>query len=252
MPEPRLRRFEEELTRVGGVRRVRVIGDDQPTEIHVVATFDRTPKQLVRDVQSLAAAAFGFTIDHRIVSVVQLDDQEPEEAVEGVDREETPPQESADIVTDEPDSALAQPKPIDPFAVLAEGHDAEEATDRLIIEHVVITSGSASGWIEVALRWPTGAITRGESPAGPTRDARSRSAVTATLRALEPVLSGRSATVEVEHIGIQRVGSDESVLVSAVFHEGGRATSVMGAAVVQDDVATAAVRSLLHAVNRKL
>jgi hypothetical protein len=74
-PAVRLRNLEADLARVAGVSSARVVGDDTPREIHVVATAERPPKQVVRDVQSLAAARFGISIDHRIVSVVQLDDQ---------------------------------------------------------------------------------------------------------------------------------------------------------------------------------
>lgn len=64
--------LEDGLKRIPGVSGVKVVGEGQPTEIHVVASADRSPKQLVRDVQSLAAAGFGLSIDHRIVSVVQV------------------------------------------------------------------------------------------------------------------------------------------------------------------------------------
>ncbi len=47
---------------------------DEPVEIHVLARKGKAPKQIVRDVQSVALAAHGIRIDRRIVSVVQLDD----------------------------------------------------------------------------------------------------------------------------------------------------------------------------------
>jgi len=64
--------LEDGLKKIPGVAGVKVVGGDQPTEIHVIASSERSPKQLVRDVQSLAAAGFGLAIDHRIVSVVQV------------------------------------------------------------------------------------------------------------------------------------------------------------------------------------
>jgi len=44
--------------------------------VHVLASRDKTPKQLVRDVQSVALAQFDLELDHRIVSVVQFDETE--------------------------------------------------------------------------------------------------------------------------------------------------------------------------------
>jgi hypothetical protein len=76
MPALRLRPdLEEALSRIQGVTAASVttLADGQPTEIHVLASPDRHAKQIVRDVQSLAMAQFGLDLDHRIVSVVQLD-----------------------------------------------------------------------------------------------------------------------------------------------------------------------------------
>ena len=74
-----LEKFEADLTKVPGVKSARVVGNggtDEPSEIHIVASSDRSPKQVVRDVQSLAIAGYQLSIDHRIVSVVQLDEAE--------------------------------------------------------------------------------------------------------------------------------------------------------------------------------
>ena len=50
------------------------MGNGHVDEIHVLARRNKAPKQVVRDVQSLAQALFGVTIDRRVVSVVQLAD----------------------------------------------------------------------------------------------------------------------------------------------------------------------------------
>jgi hypothetical protein len=67
-----LDRVEDDLLRVPGVMSASVVGDQAPKEIHIVASSERPAKQIVRDVQSLTSARFGLSIDHRIVSVVQL------------------------------------------------------------------------------------------------------------------------------------------------------------------------------------
>ena len=43
------------------------------SEVHILAEAGRQPKQIVRDVESLCAAEFGIRIDHRRVSVVQIE-----------------------------------------------------------------------------------------------------------------------------------------------------------------------------------
>jgi hypothetical protein len=70
--------FEESLRQVPGIRAASVVTgpDALPTEIHIVASRSKNPKQVVRDVQSLAMAVHELDIDHRIISVVQFDDGE--------------------------------------------------------------------------------------------------------------------------------------------------------------------------------
>lgn len=68
-----LEQLQRALSRVQGVERVRVVGTDTPTEIHVIAAGRKPSRQFVRDIESLAAAEFGMEIDHRIVSIVQVD-----------------------------------------------------------------------------------------------------------------------------------------------------------------------------------
>ena len=48
--------------------------DRDVDELHILATLEKHPKQLVRDVQSLLMARFGIATDHRVISIVQLDD----------------------------------------------------------------------------------------------------------------------------------------------------------------------------------
>lgn len=46
--------------------------DDRLTEIHVLASTDKNPKQISRDIESALFAAYGVGIDHRIISIAQL------------------------------------------------------------------------------------------------------------------------------------------------------------------------------------
>lgn len=67
--------LQEKISRIDGVEAARVVaGNGHIDEIHVLARRVKPPKQVVRDVQSLAQALFGINIDRRIVSVVQLAD----------------------------------------------------------------------------------------------------------------------------------------------------------------------------------
>jgi hypothetical protein len=220
MRDERLTRLQQELEKVPGVTRARVVGEEKPSEIHIVATSERAPKQIVRDTQSLATAGFGIPIDHRIVSIVQIDSNSPQ-------------------------AAPAPPPFVEETPVHSDGY-------RPVLERVVLASKGDAGWVKVALRWPDHQTTEGTGAAGASKETRARGAATALLQALEPALTRIRARVDVDHVVIHRIGSSDSVLVRAVFYERGAVTPVVGSALVYDDVATAAVRALLHAINRKL
>jgi hypothetical protein len=66
--------IETALGQIPGVRAARLVVDDQgkPVEVHIVAGGEKSPKQLVRDVQTVSMATFGVDLDHRIVSVVSF------------------------------------------------------------------------------------------------------------------------------------------------------------------------------------
>ena len=70
--------LEDALRHLPGVKAASVVTgpDAVPTEVHVLAAPGKAPKQVVRDVQSLALTQYDIDIDHRIVSVVQISDDE--------------------------------------------------------------------------------------------------------------------------------------------------------------------------------
>lgn len=198
--------LEEGLKKIPGVSQISVVGDDHPVEIHVVASKERSAKQLVRDIQSMAAAGFGLSIDHRIVSIVQVDE-----------------------------TGAANGRP-----------------SRILLERVEVAKGPSSDWVKVILRHPDGEATEGSCTAGGSRVSRGKAAVIATLRALDPVLAARSARVDLEHLSIQHMDVQDGVLVRAVFYERGLGLSLVGTAPIEDDIASASIKALLQALNRKL
>ena len=205
---PRLAQLHAAILKIPGVESANVVGAPTPTEIHIVSRGKRTPKQIVRDVQSLAAASFDLRIDHRIVSIVQLEGEAP------------PP--------------------------------APQRAARARIERVALGSEGKNQWVEVSLKWPNDSSSQGSGASGRTREGRARGATTAVLECLDKALSSDEATVEIDHILIQRVGGAEWVLVHANYYQRGESLPLLGSAMIHDDVATAAARALLDAVNRKL
>lgn len=198
--------LEDGLKTIGGVRGVRVVGEDEPIEIHVVVGKERAPKQVVRDVQSLAAAGFGMSLDHRIISVVQVD----------------PPSANGD------------------------------RPSRILIERIEVSKGMDAEWVKVTLRHLDGQTSEGSCTGGGSRQARGKAAVIAAIRALEPALAQRHARLDLDSLVISRMDPHDTVFVKAEFYEGSVPASFLGTAVVEDDIATASIKALLQALNRKL
>ncbi len=73
---PSVSDLEQTLSQVQGIYAARVIfdGEHQLSEIHLVASTERPPKRLVRDIETLVYVKHGVKIDYRKVSLVQLEE----------------------------------------------------------------------------------------------------------------------------------------------------------------------------------
>ena len=76
---------EQELSRIPDVRGVRIVTDqfERPVEVHVLSSTAKHPKQIVRDIQSVAKVKFDMELDHRVISVVQLGNEQLPEITNG-------------------------------------------------------------------------------------------------------------------------------------------------------------------------
>ncbi len=65
---------EREINRLENVTAAKVLSNGTGIdEIHVVTSLDRSPKKTVRDIESLLMVRFGIRIDHRCISIVQME-----------------------------------------------------------------------------------------------------------------------------------------------------------------------------------
>jgi hypothetical protein len=66
--------IETVITSLRGIEAVKaVVGPMGVEEIHVIVSGERSPKQVVRDIESILMARLNLPIDHKIVSVAQTD-----------------------------------------------------------------------------------------------------------------------------------------------------------------------------------
>lgn len=72
--------WEQAIKQVKSVVAARINVNDQGEieEIHILSGSGRTPKQVVRDVESVLAAQYGLQVDHKKISVAQVGDDEEE------------------------------------------------------------------------------------------------------------------------------------------------------------------------------
>ena len=209
--------LEDALRHLPGVKAASVVTgpDAVPTEVHVLAAPGKPPKQVVRDVQSLALARYDIDIDHRIVSVVQIGDDEVR------------------MVVDEDAAEEAAPDPV----------------VRPSISAVMVRSGSGETQATVTLTIGEQVFEgNSQGPAGQSH--RARLVALATVEAVAELLG---QACEVESATVVATGAREvalAVLTLMVPRTGEQVLT--GAAVVRGDEADAVVRSVLAALNRQL
>lgn len=75
--------IEAAIGKITGVVATKIVRDDKETilEVHVLANKRRHAKQISKDVQSLLAAQFDVLIDHRLISVAQVDSDDLQEVL---------------------------------------------------------------------------------------------------------------------------------------------------------------------------
>lgn len=207
-----LTEFELDLTKVPGVKSARVVGDDEPSEIHIVASSERSPKQLVRDVQSLAKAGYKLAIDHRIVSVVQLEEA-PNQSGNG--------------------SKPPRKRPLISYIIVV-----NDAYGRRVDLGVEWPDGSTSGSVSQL----------GESKQARAR-AGAEVMVQAINEKLKD--RAISVDVDQVYL-VGGPDSTELITVRVHIHEGGSNQILVGSANSDGDVVSGGARAILHALNRKL
>jgi hypothetical protein len=218
--------LEASLRQLPGIRAASVVTgpDGTPTEIHIVASRAKGAKQVVRDVQSVALAAHDIDIDHRIVSVVQFDDEELP-AVVTLPEAST----SAPAAVAAPAAADSSTRPvIASISVRTAGPEADAS--------VVVAAGESSY--------------EGRSIGPSTHSHRHTLIARATLDAVSELL-GLPAEVEFATISTMGTRQMAACVVQVVVPRVGELV-LTGSALVRSDDADAVARAVLDALNRRL
>lgn len=212
-------RAERLLTALAGVVSARAVSDDSGRicEIHILASPELHPKQIVRNVESALSAGLGLLVDRRIVSVAQLR-----------------PSATDSFVTKQTKTSRAAAR------------DAARVEDRIVYVEFNSSSTSSLGTsCNVTLR-------RGETPINGsatgvnTVQGRADTAARAVFDALQH--GGNSLGLEGTTV-IETHGKSY-VLVSARAVTGRSARTLTGVAALQRSPEEAAILAALQATNR--
>jgi hypothetical protein len=234
---------------------------DEIKEIHIVAVSTRSPKHIVRDVETALKAFLKRAIDHRMISVAL---QEPDPATAA-----TVPAPAVAAPVGPTPAAPAAPAAPAPAAAHVPGNGAAATA----IRGVPLASGPgsvsappASGRVhfvnanlfvsglrtqaEVELSWQ-GTTRVGNATGASARDNAFRLLSSATLSALVPFL-GSEVTFAPHDVQFVRVGRQKAVVVAVKLLAQRSEKTLVGSCTVEQDVAQSVVFATLAAVNRVL
>jgi len=213
------------LRDVDGVS-VQADGEDI-TELHVLTTSKRPPKQIVRDVQTLLLTKFNRQIDRRVVSVAYAH-KEPT----GFEPDIEPEVESGAATTQAPEAR--------------EGPAGERDRIRFAGVNLYVSEGRVTAQVE--LKWK-GIPRMGSASGVSTRDGAHKLVVAATVAAVQEYLEDELA-LGVDDAYLARVGGKEVVMVSLVLHAHRSQKTLVGCCTVEQDAPQATALATLSALNR--
>jgi hypothetical protein len=210
------RAVETELCRLPDLSAARIVTDNvgRPVEVHVLALPGKQPKQIVRDVQSVAMASFGLDLDRRIISVVQIGG---DDVADGHDEPEEPVERFRPHIV----------------AINIEVHGLRAYVRVTLAFGSEERAGSADGTIAVA--------------------SRPRLVAAATLDAMQQLVPAAEC-LDLDSAQIVRVGPHDVAIVALVLVMPPTEQIVSGSEIVHqnEDPSDAVVRAVLNATNRKL
>ena len=232
---------EELIGALAGVVSAHVVTDDagRMVEIHVLATPDLHPKQVVRNVESALSAGLGIEVDRRIVSVAQIRRESNGQA--------TASRAAVRIVEGAGDRSAMHP------LAGASASDPEPAPEPAAprLEYVRYQSRRESGSCscEVVLRASTGGEEVTGMGQGPDTEAgRAEAAATAVFQA---IMRARTQLVlKLEGAVISTSRGRSYVIVSAHTVQGRTSLPLAGAAALTRSPEEAAILASLQATNR--
>ncbi|HEY0672568.1 MAG TPA: hypothetical protein VGD27_09890 [Longimicrobiales bacterium] len=214
-------RAQRLLAALGGIVSAKVVAEENGrlAEIHILASPEFHPKQIVRNIESALSAGLGIIVDRRIISVAQL-------------RSDAAPQFAAKPKPAQPRRKAAEPR--QPRRVVYVQYDAKASAPLDSRCRVVLMRGEEE---------LTGTASGVNTPQG-----RADAAARAVLAALQS--AGSMKSVGLEGTALVHAQGKTYVLVSARFVAGRNTRTLTGIATLGRSPEEAAIFAALQATNR--
>ncbi len=219
---------------------------DTIKEIHIVAVSTRSPKNIVRDVETSLKAFLKRPIDHRMISVAL---QEPGPAPEPTAGAAPVPPNGASRAPEPPPRAATPPSLVEHPVTRPDPSSAATGLRVRFLSANLFVSGLRTQ-AQVELSWQ-GMTRLGNATGASARDNAYRLISSATINALVPYL-GDDVTLAPHEVEIVRLGRQEVVVVTVKLLAQRSEKTLVGSCTVEQDVAQSVVYATLSAVNRVL
>ena len=232
-PSDVIDRAEALVSRVQGISSCRISTDEvgEITEVHVVATSQKPPKLVARDVEGCLKAMLGIHVDHRKIGVVVFDAVEGDEPQDG----EAAAVESQPVPDEDQEERIVE-FPVEEFPARFEfqsvnlfvSQESIQAEVELVRDGMEVLGNAATAHLSV-------------SPARVVADA--------TLKAVGELLeeSCRLCLADVQEAPL---GGETAVVVKVDLIRNREVKSLAGCALFSGNINQTAVYATLDAVNR--
>jgi len=212
------------------------VEDGELLEINILATGDRAPRMIARDVRSALKAQLRVDVDHRKISVAQRRDESGAAGLPGL---------PAMTATHEP------AEPHDPPVIDLVPHLAPaSAARRLQFLNLDLSKSPHRTLARVELALGTGEAA-GEAEGPSTQEESLRLIARATLVAVQR-FTGEDTQFALVDLKTIAMGDDTAILVG-IHHQNGRERQMLsGSATAGRDLQTSVVFATLAALNRRL
>jgi len=208
---------ESVLRELRDVSAVSVLSDGgQITEIHITTSCNRSPKQLVRDVESALEAELGLRVDHRCISVAQKKDSGEQEGL--------------------------QELTLDDFC------EPEHSQARVRFGSIHVSYSELKGNAKVEL-WLDDLESAGFADGSCDQHDINRLIATATLQSIRHFVA-EECSLSLGDVEVIRLGPDQVVVATIKFLVGRTDRTLVGSSVVSQNLHQSVVYAVLDAVNR--